>query len=245
MPPPVSPICTPPPHSRCRNDKSCTHDHSPADSNRDSKLDPNQDGEAKGQDNSIHEGTQSDIHESPLKCDNGGTGNAKPSQISAWDVLLKRQPIGQAPALGGKGKFASKCSTFHSPSFKSSPNTPSSPASNRDSRSLKSQLSSSSQSSQGVGGGPLETSDSPVCMSKETEDAMLGISLIWVHGRHRRKGLGRRLLDAAREGFVYGCEIPSNKVAFSLPTRDGSLLARSYFGHPRFLVYPPTLSSST
>eukprot|EP00977_Amphora_coffeiformis_P012818 scaffold3240_cov187-Amphora_coffeaeformis.AAC.13 len=59
--------------------------------------------------------------------------------------------------------------------------------------------------------------------------ANLGVHLMWVHGRHRGKGIATKLLDVARERAVFGyTSIPPNRVAFSSPTEAGLGFARSY-----------------
>lgn len=73
--------------------------------------------------------------------------------------------------------------------------------------------------------------------STQPEPAIMGISRIWVHRDHRRKGVASQLLDAARAHFAYGYTVPKAQCAFTQPTRDGHALAARYLANPHFLVY--------
>jgi N-acetyltransferase len=67
--------------------------------------------------------------------------------------------------------------------------------------------------------------------------AMCGISHIWVDARDRRQGVARALLDAVREHFAMGFDVPLDQLAFSQPTSLGRRLAVAYTGAEAFLVY--------
>ena len=66
---------------------------------------------------------------------------------------------------------------------------------------------------------------------------MCGISHIWVDARDRRQGVARALLDAVREHFAMGFDVPLDQLAFSQPTSLGRRLAVAYTGAEAFLVY--------
>jgi len=66
--------------------------------------------------------------------------------------------------------------------------------------------------------------------SETSRPAILGISRVWVCADRRRRGIATRLLDCAREHFIYGMEIEKDDVAFSQPTESGGALARGWFG---------------
>ncbi|XXQ32075.1 N-acetyltransferase ESCO zinc-finger domain-containing protein [Plasmodiophora brassicae] len=68
--------------------------------------------------------------------------------------------------------------------------------------------------------------------------ARLGVDVIWVHGRQRRKKLASWLLDTARQHLTFGLPVPVAQVAFSQPTEAGAAFARSYTS-ARLLVYGP------
>ena len=69
------------------------------------------------------------------------------------------------------------------------------------------------------------------------QEVMCGISHVWVEPQYRRRGLARVLLDAARQRFAVGFELPLDQIAFSGPTASGRRLAAAYAGTERFLVY--------
>jgi len=70
----------------------------------------------------------------------------------------------------------------------------------------------------------------PGCVSPTmTCKANLGVHIIWVHNKHRGKGIATKLLDVARERAVFGyTSVPTNRVAFSSPTEAGLEFAQSY-----------------
>lgn len=70
--------------------------------------------------------------------------------------------------------------------------------------------------------------------------AECGVRYVWVAAGHRRKGVGRSLLDACRSHLVSGICISRERLAFSQPTADGLALAMAYTRTPRFPVYIPT-----
>uniref|UniRef100_A0A8C6UKT5 Establishment of sister chromatid cohesion N-acetyltransferase 2 n=1 Tax=Neogobius melanostomus TaxID=47308 RepID=A0A8C6UKT5_9GOBI len=75
------------------------------------------------------------------------------------------------------------------------------------------------------------------CCSTVPEQAICGISRIWVFGLARRKGIATRLLDTVRSTFMYGSHLTKDEIAFSDPTPDGKLFATKYSNTPAFLVY--------
>ncbi|KEG15405.1 putative peroxisome targeting signal 1 receptor [Trypanosoma grayi] len=64
-----------------------------------------------------------------------------------------------------------------------------------------------------------------------------GVQFLWVAERHRRCGIGRMLVDLARQSVSYGFEIPVEHVAFAEPTAQGKLFLRDYVGRPDFLIF--------
>ncbi|XP_066560641.1 N-acetyltransferase ESCO2 [Amia ocellicauda] len=75
------------------------------------------------------------------------------------------------------------------------------------------------------------------CCSTEPQNAIFGVSRIWVFSLMRRKGIATRMLDTARNSFMYGCFLNKDDIAFSDPTPDGKLFATKYCGTPAFMVY--------
>lgn len=71
---------------------------------------------------------------------------------------------------------------------------------------------------------------SSVSISDTPQPALLGISRIWTCSSHRRQGIAAKLLDCARETFIYGMQLEKSIVAFSQPTESGGWLARGWFG---------------
>ena len=59
--------------------------------------------------------------------------------------------------------------------------------------------------------------DESLMVATEEEAAICGVCLIWVHKRHRRKGIASRLLRAVLQhsGFNHASVVPPSKVAFS------------------------------
>ncbi|KAJ1651800.1 hypothetical protein IWQ61_007719 [Dispira simplex] len=68
-------------------------------------------------------------------------------------------------------------------------------------------------------------------------EATCGISRVWVAPRFRRRHIAHHLLDAVCQFFVYGLTIPRRQLAFSQPTTQGILLAKSFTKRLDFLVY--------
>ncbi|KAK7907570.1 hypothetical protein WMY93_016182 [Mugilogobius chulae] len=75
------------------------------------------------------------------------------------------------------------------------------------------------------------------CCSTVPEQAICGISRIWVFSLARRKGIATRMLDTVRSTFMYGSHLTKEEIAFSDPTPDGKLFATKYSNTPAFLVY--------
>nr|Q5SPR8.1 RecName: Full=N-acetyltransferase ESCO2; AltName: Full=Establishment of cohesion 1 homolog 2; Short=ECO1 homolog 2 [Danio rerio] len=75
------------------------------------------------------------------------------------------------------------------------------------------------------------------CCSTVPEKALCGVSRIWVFSLMRRKSVATRLLDTARNTFMYGSHLTKEEIAFSDPTPQGKLFATKYCQTPTFLVY--------
>lgn len=75
------------------------------------------------------------------------------------------------------------------------------------------------------------------CCSTVPEQALCGVSRIWVFSLARRKGVATRLLDTVRSTFTYGSHLTKEEIAFSDPTPDGKQFATKYCNTPAFLVY--------
>merc|ERR1712157_318058 len=69
---------------------------------------------------------------------------------------------------------------------------------------------------------------------------MMGVRQIWCHGNYRKKGIASKLVNCAREKFVFGCCIPIENLAFSSPTSDGYLFSKKFSGKDMPLVYDIT-----
>ncbi|GCC16831.1 N-acetyltransferase ESCO2 [Chiloscyllium punctatum] len=69
------------------------------------------------------------------------------------------------------------------------------------------------------------------------EEAICGISRIWVFSLLRRKQIASRMVDIVRKTFMYGTCLNKNEIAFSDPTPSGKLFASKYCETPNFLVY--------
>lgn len=75
------------------------------------------------------------------------------------------------------------------------------------------------------------------CCSTVPEQALCGVSRIWVFSLARRQGIATRMLDTVRNTFMYGSHLTKEELAFSDPTPDGKQFATKYCGTPTFLVY--------
>ncbi|XP_029281847.1 N-acetyltransferase ESCO2-like isoform X2 [Cottoperca gobio] len=75
------------------------------------------------------------------------------------------------------------------------------------------------------------------CCSTVPEQALCGISRVWVFSLARRQGIATRMLDTVRSTFMYGSHLTKEEIAFSDPTPDGKLFATKYSNTPTFLVY--------
>ncbi|KAM3602311.1 uncharacterized protein V6R79_001717 [Siganus canaliculatus] len=75
------------------------------------------------------------------------------------------------------------------------------------------------------------------CCSTVPEQALCGVSRIWVFSLARRRSIATRMLDTVRSSFMYGSHLTKEEIAFSDPTPDGKLFATKYCGTPAFLVY--------
>ena len=66
--------------------------------------------------------------------------------------------------------------------------------------------------------------------SNQPAKAVLGIYQIWVHDKHRRRGIASTLVDAARKYMHFGYSaIPIDLIAFSSPTESGLAFAKLYY----------------
>ncbi|XP_068432979.1 N-acetyltransferase ESCO2 [Clinocottus analis] len=75
------------------------------------------------------------------------------------------------------------------------------------------------------------------CCSTVPEQALCGISRIWVFSLARRQSIATRMLDTVRSTYMYGSHLTKEEIAFSDPTPDGKLFATKYSNTPTFLVY--------
>ncbi|XP_072170257.1 uncharacterized protein [Diadema setosum] len=75
------------------------------------------------------------------------------------------------------------------------------------------------------------------CCETVPENALCGISRIWVPTAMRRRGIASRMMNCLRKNFMYGTILSPDDIAFSDPTPDGKGFATKYTGTPRFLVY--------
>ncbi|XP_068198949.1 N-acetyltransferase ESCO2 isoform X2 [Antennarius striatus] len=75
------------------------------------------------------------------------------------------------------------------------------------------------------------------CCSTVPEQALCGISRIWVFSLARRQNIATRMLDTLRSTFMYGSHLTKEEIAFSDPTPDGKLFATKYCNTPTFLIY--------
>ncbi|KAG7300799.1 hypothetical protein JYU34_015132 [Plutella xylostella] len=77
----------------------------------------------------------------------------------------------------------------------------------------------------------------PDCCSVEDYPVKCGVSRIWTHKSHQRRGVAGRLLDCARASLIYGHGLRLEEIAFSAPTAAGKALATRYCATPNFFVY--------
>ena len=73
------------------------------------------------------------------------------------------------------------------------------------------------------------TSTHTLTLAKDPHPALLGISRIWTCTTYRRRGVATRLLECARENFIYGTCVGKELVAFSQPTVMGQALAGAWW----------------
>lgn len=85
--------------------------------------------------------------------------------------------------------------------------------------------------------GTDQPNGSSISVRNEVHPAIVGVSRIWTSESSRRKGIAMDLLDCVVSNFIYGMEIPKDKVAFSQPTESGKRLAESFFGTDEWHVY--------
>lgn len=78
---------------------------------------------------------------------------------------------------------------------------------------------------------------STISRSLKPSKALLGVHQIWVHKSHRHRGIASRLVTAARDHLIFGMYVPLEFVAFSSPTYEGLMFAKTYVGSDRPLIY--------
>lgn len=71
---------------------------------------------------------------------------------------------------------------------------------------------------------------SSVTVAETPRPAIVGISRIWTATAMRQKGVAMDLLDNVRTRFIYGTDIPKDRIAFSQPTESGCRLMRTFYG---------------
>lgn len=83
------------------------------------------------------------------------------------------------------------------------------------------------------------TRDNNKSISASTSDSktIIGIRLIWVSSAARREGIAGRLVDCARQYFIYGSVVNRDAVAFSQPTREGFAFGTTYCQSTSILGY--------
>jgi len=64
--------------------------------------------------------------------------------------------------------------------------------------------------------------------SNESRKTLVGIHQLWVHSKHRQRGIAGMLIDTVRKHAVFGMFIPPTKLSFSSPTEAGARFARRY-----------------
>ncbi|KAG7665481.1 ECO1 [[Candida] subhashii] len=60
--------------------------------------------------------------------------------------------------------------------------------------------------------------------------AKIGISRIWIAPKWRQYGIATRLLNIVMENSIYGVRLMKSQIAFSQPSTNGGLLAKSFNG---------------
>jgi N-acetyltransferase len=73
--------------------------------------------------------------------------------------------------------------------------------------------------------------------TKYENNTICGINRIWVADQMRHKKVATRLLDCVCFNFFYFYKLQTNQLAFSDPTPNGRLLAKSYCKCDSFLIY--------
>ena len=73
--------------------------------------------------------------------------------------------------------------------------------------------------------------------TKCDNNTICGINRIWVSDQMRHKKIATRLLDCVCFNFFYFYKLLPNQLAFSDPTPNGRLLAKSYCKCDSFLIY--------
>ena len=59
---------------------------------------------------------------------------------------------------------------------------------------------------------------------------MVGIHQLWVLEACRGQRIASQLMDAVRQNFVFGMQVPREMLCFSSPTQAGAKFAKSYGG---------------
>jgi GNAT superfamily N-acetyltransferase len=78
---------------------------------------------------------------------------------------------------------------------------------------------------------------SPTSVSDTKLDTILGISRIWTHPGHRKKGIAVEMLEHIRNHYLFGTSIEVDQLSFSQPTEMGYALGCKYFGRADFPVH--------
>jgi len=77
-------------------------------------------------------------------------------------------------------------------------------------------------------------------VTDRAHEAVLGVNKIWTHQEYRGQNCATRLIDKARDNFIWSYRIPRIHVAWTQTTEDGARFAERYFqsyGDFVFLTY--------
>lgn len=81
-------------------------------------------------------------------------------------------------------------------------------------------------------------SDSSTITSESSHSSVyLGVKVIWVHKKYRGMKYAQKLIDIARQQYIFGKFISINEVAFSQPTSLGLAFAKKYCHQDTILCY--------
>eukprot|EP00056_Hartaetosiga_gracilis_P021567 m.24885 g.24885 ORF g.24885 m.24885 type:complete len:389 (-) comp9145_c0_seq1:211-1377(-) len=101
----------------------------------------------------------------------------------------------------------------------------------------QSKRSSSRNSSSSQSASSCSHSTSPRTPITKVPLCKLGICFLWVAPSYRREGIASELIDVARRNTLLDEEVPASEVAFSDPSDEGSLFAKTYTGTKDFLIF--------